>query len=187
MWKRVVATVVVLVAVLGNSPSAQASLWSGTCALTLTFNFSSPVRSPDALNLTVSTPSYSISVAPFTDLNPLTGAWEACAISLSGLDPFRETWVSAGGSSTVWTCEATDAGGTWNQSWYPSPPSVFGSHVITGGPDGWTMLVHNSPSLTFVGSIELTVHPDDALQLARCEVSGMTSLRLMGVMVFQDP
>ncbi len=187
MLGRILGTAATLAAVLASAPAAEASLWSGTCAVNVTFTFSSPVRSPDPTTLTVTRPSYSISVAPAADLNPLTSASEPCAVTLSGVDPFRETSVSASGTSTLWTCQATRAGGSWTQSWGGSPPAVSGSHAIVGGPDGWTMVVHNSPSLTFVGTMELVVHPGDTAKLAQCALGGITSLTMTGVMVFQDP
>ncbi len=187
MLRKIVVIVATLAGLFAGAPPARASLWSGTCALDVTFSFSSPVRSPNPGSLTVTTPTYSISVAPAVDLNPLTSTAEPCAVTLSGTNPFRSTSVSAGGSSAFWTCEEANAGGSWNQAWDGSPPSVSGSHVISGGPNVWTMVVHNSPSLTFVGTMQLTVHRDDAAKLAQCELGGITSLKMTGVMVFQDP
>jgi len=177
--------VIAVVALMVPSSSAHASLWGGTCELDVTFTFSSPIRRLDPLALT--RPGYSISVAPAVDLDPLTGGSQPCAVTLSGTNPFRETSVSASGTSTLWTCEAANADGSWTQGWNGSPPSVNGSHLITGGPDAWTMVVHNSPSLTFAGTMELVIHPDDAGKLAQCELNGVSSLKMTGVMVFQDP
>jgi hypothetical protein len=185
MLKPFVVALCALAGLLLPFPSASASLWSGTCALDVTFSFSSPVRRLDPLALT--RPSYSISVAPAVDLDPLTGGSQPCAVTLSGTNPFRETSVSASGTSTLWTCEATSAGGSWTQGWNGSPPSVNGSHLITGGSDAWTMVVHNGPPPTFAGSMELVIHPDDAGKLAQCELNGVSSLKMTGVMVFQDP
>ena len=182
MVRRIVTCVAVAAAVAVTAAPAEAAAWNGSCALNVTFNFTSPVL---RAGLTVTRPSYTISVTPAADLNPLTGVSEPCEVAPGGLSPFRETSVTAGGTSSLWTCEATDAGGTWNQSWNPSPPAVSGSHVITGGPGGWTMVLHNSPTLTFVGVMHLVVHPSDALKLAQCEVSGMSSLRMTGVLEFQ--
>jgi hypothetical protein len=124
-------------------------------------------------------------VQPATDLNPLTGEWEACTVSLDAFEPLRTTSAWADGSSWLWTCEDTLAGGTWNQSWPSSPPAIRGSHLITGGPDGWTMTLHNWPTMDFVGTIQLTVHPSDPFSLERCELYGTNQLTMIGVMEFQ--
>lgn len=168
---------------LGWVAPAQAFPYTGSCALTLTFSFSSPVHGAAG---SVSRPGFSISVSPTTDLNPLTGAWEPCLISFSGINPWRTTWVTAGGSSGAWTCEATLADGSWNQGWTPSPDYMDGNFVLTGGPDGWTMVIHNDPYLSFFGKMELTVHPDDATKLAACETTGISTLKLTGTLTFQD-
>jgi hypothetical protein len=174
----------VMLMVIGGAQPARATAWSGTCELTLQFNFHTPVYGAGAFPW-VTTPSYSIWVQPATDLNPLTGEWEACAVEPDAFNPLRTTSVSAGGWSHLWTCEATDAGGTWNQSWPGGPPPVWGSHLITGGPDGWTMAVHNWPTLNFVGTIQLTVHPSDPFSKERCLLSGTNSITMIGVMEFQ--
>lgn len=184
MFRKVMVTAGVL-AVLASGSPAQAATWAGACALDVTFNFTTPVRAPNALAQTVSRPNYSISVAQSKDLNPLTGAVEACHVSPAVLAPFRSTWAWGGGTSSIWTCESTLASGTWNEGWSSSIPLVYGSHLIKGGPDGWSMTVHDDPSLRLVGTMELTVHPDDALKLAQCETSGITSLKMTGVLAFQ--
>jgi len=184
MFRRVTVTAGVLALLASGSP-AQAGTWVGACALDVTFNFTTPVRATNAVALTVSRPNYSISVAQAKDLDPLTGGVQACHVSPALLAPFRSTWAWGGGESWVWTCEVTDAGGTWNEGWSSSIPLVYGSHVIEGGPGGWSMTVHDSPSLRFVGTMELTVHPDDAVKLAQCRTSGMTSLKMTGILTFQ--
>ncbi len=114
MRARVVGLVVSAVVMLATVHTpVQASVWSGSCALNLTFNFGSRVR-PLSLS-SVSRPSYTISAEAAVDLNPSTTAKEACAITLDALNPFRPTGISASGTSHLWTCEATDARGSWLQ------------------------------------------------------------------------
>lgn len=184
--RRVALVAAITVLMTGGAQPAQADIYTGSCALTLQFNFTTPVQGVGILPW-VTTPSYSIWVQQATDLNPLTGTWESCVISLGGLNPFRSTSVSAGGWSHIWTCEDTLAGGDWNQSWNSSPPAIRGSHLITGGPDAWTMTVHNWPTMNFVGTMKLTVHPSDPFSVERCELWGTSSITMIGVMEFQDP
>jgi len=174
----------IVMALTAGAAPARAAPWGGTCALDLTFTFATRVKSVSLSPLVVTAPGYSIAVAPAADLDPQTGADEACAVELSALDPFRETAVtSATGSSTVWTCEATEGEGTWTQSWDPSPPAAQGFHTIAGGGGAWTMTFTNAPA-TFAGAMKLTVHPDDAAKLAACPTTGILSLKTTGVMVF---
>lgn len=170
------ATVAVLVfAVLGGAaPAAQGSIWTGTCPVRVDFTFNSRMGSAVWLGH----PSYSFSVGNLLGL--------PCAVSLDAFQPFRSTNGGGSGSSVIWTCESTLGSGSWNQTWSPSLPPVFGSHVITGTWGAWTMVV-TSPSLNFSGVIELTTSPFDAAKLALCETNGMWSLSMWGTMVFQDP
>ena len=187
LGRTVVAAMVMSVTLATGVPGAHALPWSGTCSLALTFQFGSPVRSATASAGPVSRPTYSIQVAPATDLNAATSAIEPCVIEPGGLAPFRTTSIAASGSSTVWTCEGTEAAGSWQQSWTPSPPPmVSGSHVITGGPQTWTLVIYNYPAGRYIAAMELTVHPADAAKLAQCELGGMTSLRMMGLLEFQS-
>lgn len=175
----------VFVMLIVPASSAHASLWSGGCALIVTFHFNSPVT-PAQLG-SVSTPTYWISVEAAQDLDSNTAIAEPCVITLAGINLYRRTWVIADGSSTLWTCEATDAGGDWNQGWGVSPPAIFGSHLISGTWGAWNMVFHNHPTLNFVGTMALTVHPDDAGKRVDCQTSGITSLKMIGTMAFQDP
>lgn len=184
--RKAVLLAAITVMISGSAQPARADVWTGTCQLTLQFNFATPVQGVGILPW-VTTPSYSIWVQPATDLNPLTGEWEACVIEPDAFNPLRTTSVSASGWSHIWTCETTYAGGSWNQNWPSSPPPVWGSHLITGGPDGWTMAVHNWPTLDFVGTIELTVHPSDPFSEERCELFGTNSITMIGVMKFHYP
>jgi hypothetical protein len=181
--RRTFVATIVLSLASGAAP-VRAVLWNGTCALDLTFTFGSRVKPANAVTLTATAPTYSIAVTPAADLNPQTGADEPCAVTLSALNPFRETSVtSASGASTVWTCEATDGEGSWTQAWDPSPPVATGSHTITGGGGAWTMTFTNALA-SFVGVMELTVHPDDSAKLNTCRTTGILSLKMTGLMAF---
>lgn len=164
------------------APGAQSLVWSGSCTLQLTFDFSSRIRSASSLVLT--NPSYSISVSP-VDLDPLAGGTQGCLTSPTGLLTTTNAW--GGGSSLLWTCEGTLANGSWNQNWGSGPPHVAGSHLITGSGGSWTMEIHQLTGPTFVGTMELTVHPLSALSYANCPSAGVRSITMIGVLVFQDP
>lgn len=169
------------------APSAQASLWSGSCTVLVTIGFNSGIK---ATSLTA--PGYSLTLEPAVDLNPLAAGQQACAITLDPLEPLRSTSGGGTGSSTLWTCEFALGTGSWNQSWTdssgaPSPPSVFGaSHLITGTWGAWTLVV-NSPSLNFVGVAQLTTQAVENLKAPACAGAGVGSLTMIGEMVFQDP
>lgn len=183
--RKVALVAAIAVMVGGSAQPAQAVAMTGTCQLTLQFNFHSPVQGVGILPW-VTAPSYSIWVQPATDMNALTPEWEACAVEPDAFDPLRTTSVDAGGWANIWSCEATYAGGTWNQFWSDGGPAgIRGSHLITGGPDGWTMTVQNWPTLNFVGNIQLTVHPSDPFSKTRCELWGTNSITMIGVMEFQ--
>lgn len=167
----------------GSVTPAQGSIWTGSCALVVEFAFGSRVRSA---SFALTAPGYDITVSQAADLDPTTASTtEACATSLN-VDPFRQTSAGGSGSSALWTCESTLGIGSWSQSWTPSLPPVFGSHVVAGTWGAWTMVVTN-PSLSFSGVIELTIHPSHALKLKDCATSGIRSITMVGVMVFQDP
>jgi hypothetical protein len=184
MRKLTVLVAAITVMLAGSAQPAHAFTWTGTCSLTLQFNFHSPVQGVGILPW-VTTPSYSIWVQPATDLNALTGEWEACAIEPDVFNPLRTTNAWGDGSSSLWTCEETVANGSWNQNWPSAPPAVWGAHQITGGPDGWTMTVHNWPAMNFAGSMQLSVHPSDPFSIERCELYGTNQLTMIGVMEFQ--
>ncbi len=156
---------------VGSAAPADAAIWSGACAIDVTFNFNSPVRSVAAA---LTRPSYS-----------LTASGD-CVITLDAGNPLKTTSVIGSGSADAWTCEAALGSGTWDQTFNPDPPDAFGSHRLDGAWGAWTLVVQN-PALTFLGVVELTVHPTQPGAIAQCLTGGLTSLRTTGVMVFQDP
>lgn len=171
--RTVVAASLVLGMLAGQIP-AQASVWTGACPVQVDFSFGSKVRSA----ATLSRPSYSVSISNALGL--------PCAVSLEVSQPLRTTSGGGNGTSLVWTCESTYASGSWSQQWSPSLPPVSGSHVITGTWGDWT-LIATSSSLNYAGVAALTVHPLQAAKLLQCETGGITSLSMLGTMVFQDP
>ena len=170
---------------LSMVPQANAVVWSGTCLITARFNFSSPIRSFGTA------PNYSINVGSVADLDPRSTGTQSCAVTQDPLEIGRATAVSASGTSIEWSCSAAVASGSWNQQWItPSgssnPPSMFGSHTIDGTWGHWTLTM-TADDLSVVGVAELTVHPMDATKVAQCPLVGLTSLTMVGELVFQDP
>lgn len=175
---------VALLSLVPTAP-ANAGIFTGTCVLNVTFQFFSPV------NGTTSAPSYSVSISPSAaDFDPLWSGTQPCAVS-GDVSPARTTVGGGSGSSTIWSCGAVLASGDWDQSWFnrsgnAGPPSLNGSHTITGTWDNWEMVVRN-PSLSFTGNIHLTLSPFENSKALGCAGGGITSLTMIGVMVFQDP
>ena len=179
-WLIVLSAVAVLSSL---APNADATVWTGTCALSLTFTFNQPVRSASA---GVRSPSYSIQANDARDLDPLSAGTQGCTINASPLDPFRATGAGGEGNSVVWTCESAAGTGSWEQSWDPDPASTSGTHAITGTWGNWVMEV-NSFALNFAGVINLSLDPSEATKLSACETTGISSIRMVGIMQFQDP
>jgi hypothetical protein len=140
-------------------------------------NFNSPVR------LTDTHPNYGISMGSFLP--------NTCVVSLDPLNPIRSTGGGGNGSSSIFTCGAALASGSWSQSWTNSsgssnPPDVVGSHVLTGTWDDWELEVVN-PSLSFTGVAHLRLAPFEQLKTATCATGSISSIAMVGVMYFQDP
>jgi hypothetical protein len=166
-------------------PQANASLWTGACAVNLRFNFSTPVRAFGTA------PDYSISVSSVADVDPTKTGTQGCAVTLDPLEIGRGTSVSASGSSIEWSCAAAVSSGSWNQQWLDSsgsstPPAMFGSHTVTGTWGNWQLTLVDD-NLAVVGVADLTVAASDATKIAQCPLIGFTSLSMTGVLVFQDP
>ena len=170
-----IGTTMALLAV--GAPQANATIFTGACAMSLAFSFDSPVTAvPHAV-------SYSVAGGTARMINQVT---KGCVVDTSALSPLRSTSASGDGFATAWSCEAVAGLGTWQQSWDPDPAPMSGTHVITGTWGHWTMAVTSS-SLNFTGEMELTVDPLDAGKLTQCTSNGITALRMIGVMHFQDP
>ena len=182
MLRRTVTTLALSVMLVGVTQPAGAIVWSGSCALSVRFNFSPHVTSAASDPGWVSNPDYWLTVSPLVDLNPTTGEQEPCAASLAGVPPFMPTTVTAEGRATAWTCEGILGGGGWTQSWNGSMPTVWGSHTVTGGPGGILITITDYPSANFVAEIELAVV--DPLRMAQCQIGSILSLQTVGIMEF---
>lgn len=166
-------------------PSANAALWTGSCILGLKLDFTSPVR------MTGTAPSYTITMEPTIDLDPTVSGVQPCVVTLDADQVSRSTSISASGSSTMWSCSSTLASGSWNQSWtdrhgFANPPTLFGSHTMTGTWNDWILGIDNA-ELSVLGVAHLSVQQQEHGKLADCAGGGFRTLRLNGVLVFQDP
>lgn len=167
------AVIVVMITALATfglgAPSASASgLTHGECVVNLTFDFDSPVRS------TLTSPTYSLS-----------GLGQCFTLLNTDLDP--TTSIVGSGGSVVWSCGATWAGGTWDQSWDPAPPSVAGNHFIAGTWGAWEIVVQG-PGYLAVGEFTTRAgDPSEALKVAPCATGGIDKIKMTGVLSFQDP
>lgn len=167
------------------SPSARADLINGLCKLDLTFTFSSPP------SLTGTSP-YTIAIDKFS-------AWSGCTLDTLESPPFVEGGGSASAAQSLASCGVLAGTGSWEQGFGTSdqsPPAVTnGSHNVAGTWLHATMVVSGTPGnpLTrFTGVIELIPHPEqplaNAYKLDTCRSGGnVTSLRMLGVQVFNDP
>jgi hypothetical protein len=186
LYRRFVSLVVAIVALTASwVPPAHAALWTGTCTVLVTVNFGTRITAAG-----ISGTNYSISLEG-VDLNPVTAGQQACAITLDPLEPTRSTGGGGNGSSSLWTCGFGLGSGSWSQSWADSsgvgsPPTVVGSHTITGSWNDWVLEVNN-PALNFVGVAELTLQAAENLKLAQCAGAGVSSITMIGQMIFQDP
>jgi hypothetical protein len=183
MVRRAVTVWAVAALLVGMAQPARAVVWSGSCALSVRFNFSPYVTSATSTPGMVSSPDYWLTVGPAADLNPTTTTKEPCAASLAGVPPIISTAVTAEGTATAWTCEGILGGGRWTQSWGGGLPTVSGTHTVSGGPGGITITITSLPSANFVAEIELVV--TDALRMAQCGIGSILSLQTTGIMQFQ--
>lgn len=180
-----VAAVVWLLAV--PYPAARADvLVNGVCSLDLTITFGNPKPT-----LTVESP-YTITIDS-------ASTWSWCK-----LDTLVSTTLVEGTGSTSLgdsesRCGVLAGQGTWAQGFGNGPtdpaPMADGMHVVAGTWLGATMVVSGIPGngpLRFTGVIELVPHPEqplaNAYKLDTCRSGGnVTSLRMLGVQVFNDP
>ena len=180
--RRTVVALAISLMVLGTTQPADAVVWSGSCALSVRFNFSPYVNSATASPTSIATPDYWLTVNPLVDLNPTTTTKEPCAASLAGTPPIMTTSVTASGTATAWTCEGIVGGGSWSQNWGAAMPAVSGAHTLEGGPGGILITITNLPATDVVGQIELAV--SDPLRMAQCGLGSIVSLQTVGIMEF---
>lgn len=177
---RLLVAILSILIVAGGSVPARAGLWTGACALRITFLFHEPVRPP------LSSPGYDFEAFGAADLDPLTTGIQPCALSLSG-SVFSGTAADGTGSASAWSCGTTLARGSWRQEFDAEGPLPFsGTHLLTGTWGDWTLQVQSS-SLNVVGVGELTLQAADALKTPSCATGSLQTLTMVGVLVFQDP
>jgi hypothetical protein len=186
MAKKPLVLALVACFLVNISPPARASIFTGTCALRLEFSFDTPVQSLTAPVERAAAPSYQASIAGAADFNPLAPGVQACVVDNTPTSPFKGTSGFLSGTAIAWACEAAAGSGTWEQDWHPDPGAVFGAHTIAGTWGNWVVAVNNS-NLSFTGTANLTVAPEDEAKLAECELGGISDLSMVGVMHFQDP
>lgn len=179
-----VATIAALLLILHISTEARASLWSGACLVSVTFNFENNIRLVDGA------PDYSVELEALADLDVMRPGMQGCMITLDALEPSRATSGGGSGSSSEWSCAAAVGSGSWEQSWTDgsgssSPPGFSGSHTITGSWNDWVLTVRN-PSLNVVGVAHLSA-PFDTQEVDRCVLVGLSEVTMVGVLLFQDP
>ena len=158
-------------------PPANATVFTGVCAMSVAISFHSPVG---AVPRSV---SYDIGGGPARTVNQVT---DGCVVDSDGASFLRSTSASGDGFAQEASCGALVGQGSWEQNWETDPPPMSGNHSITGTWGHWTMVV-TSPSLNFTGEMELTVDPLDAAKLSQCTSNGISGIRMIGVMHFQDP
>ncbi len=178
------ALFVLSIFVMGSMVPVDASLWSGTCTVSVTFSFDQPIR------LALTNPDYEVALGDFADIDPLKSGMQGCAITLDALEPSRATGGSGSGSSTEFSCSATVASGSWTQGFVDgsgaqSPPEFSGTHTLTGTWNNWVLTIR-SDSLNVVGVAHLT-SPSASLSVDDCVLLGMNEITMVGQLVFQDP
>jgi hypothetical protein len=185
MRRRLSLVVTLLALSMAIVPRAEASLWTGACAVNVRFSFSTPIRT------VLTAPNYSVTVSQVADVDPTKTGSQGCAVTLDPLNIGRATAVSASGTSTEFSCSAVVASGGWNQQWVDSsgsgsPPPMVGSHTVSGTWGNWQLTLVDD-NLAVVGVADLTVAASSAADLSQCPLNGLWSLTMTGVLVFQDP
>jgi hypothetical protein len=199
-FARKTAAIVGLVGALlaAQVPAAHATIFAtGTCVLKFAFNFSGGSVGPGLLTH----PSFSMTVTnDSVDFSPdaITG-WsgtQPCGVvDTSGVtNTARNTTItSAGGSSSVWTCGAVVAGGTFHQSWatrggQSDPPAADMSFGLDGTWGAWEVNFASVTSSPLVeGVIHLTADPTFATEASACATNGVNTIHMIGVEAFNDP
>ncbi|MDQ3952422.1 MAG: hypothetical protein M3279_05590 [Actinomycetota bacterium] len=177
---RILGPLLALGLVAGGAAPARAELWTGACALRVTLTFHAPVRPP------LSGPGYDLEASGAADLDLTKAGIQSCATTLTGS---ISSGTSAGGSgrAAAWSCGTTVASGSWSQSFDAEGPGGFvGTHTLTGTWGAWTLEVQN-PTLNVVGVGEFTLQAAEALKTTSCATGSLSSVTMIGELVFQDP
>lgn len=177
---RLLGALLTLLLIAGATSPARADLWTGACTLRVEVTFRSPARPP------LSSPNYDIQAYGAVDLDPTTSGIQPCVRTLSG-EVFGGTFAGGSGTALAWSCAATLARGSWSQSFdAEGPPAFSGSHVLTGAWGAWTLQVQ-SASLNVVGVGELALQAAEAVKTPSCATGYLSSVTMIGTLVFQDP
>lgn len=177
---RLIGALLALLLVVAAAPPARAALWTGSCALRVTLSFRSPVRPP------LSGPSYDIEATGAADLDLTRSGIQPCATTLTS-SPTTGTGAGGSGSAIAWSCAGTVATGSWFQDFDAEGPAGFvGSHTLTGAWGAWTLEVQ-TPTPNVVGVGEFTLQAVEALKTPSCATGSLSSVTMVGVLVFQDP
>lgn len=181
-----IGALALLTLLLPMAPAGANALFTGACAVRVQINFKQDIR------LTGTSPDYDISLNGAVDLDGSATGTQACVLTFDLLEPLRRTSASGTGDSTTWSCTSAFSSGSWTQTFRKSdgslsPDSVSGTHTIAGTWDAWTLEV-TTPGLNFVGVAELTLEGlQENQKLEQCLLVGVSSLTMVGTMVFQDP
>lgn len=163
-----------------TAPPAEAGLWSGACAVRVTVDFRSPARAP------LDNVAYDVSLAGMADVDLTKPGTQSCVATLSG-EVTSGTFAFGSGIATVWSCAAAAMQGTWHQTFDPEgPPGFSGSHVLTGSWGAWSLAVVND-TLNVVGAGNLTLQAVEATKTPSCAAGTLSSVTMVGTLVFQDP
>lgn len=177
---RLVAVLLTLLFVAGATGPAHAGLWTGACDVLVQISFRSPTRPP------LSSPNYDIQVTGAVDLDPTTPGLQPCVHTLSG-EAFGATFAGGSGNALAWSCAGTVARGSWSQSFGAEGPAPFsGTHVLTGPWGAWTLQVQ-SHSLNVVGVGNFVLQAAEATKTPSCATGSLSSVTMIGTLVFQDP
>jgi hypothetical protein len=164
MVKRLSTVLATTLLLFGSSiPSANASLSTGACVITLSFNFDG------AVGVGLTAPSFSL------------GGLGTCAATLGG-DVVASTSIGGSGSSIVWNCGLTAAEGFWSQSFSNDLPDADGNFTVAGENGAWVLVIE-APG--YVGVAQMTSL--DGVKIATCPVTPIQTITMSGVMEFQDP
>ena len=177
---RLLGALLTLLLVTAGTTPARADLWTGACTVRVEIFFRSPARPP------LSSPNYDLEVTGAVDLDPTTAGIQPCVRTLSD-EPFGATFAGGSGNATAWSCAGTVARGSWSQSFdAEGPPPFSGTHVLTGAWGAWTLQIQSS-SLNVIGVGELALQAAEAVKTPSCATGSLSSVTMIGTLVFQDP
>ena len=180
------------------APHANANIFaSGVCVLKFAFHFSNGTVGPGA----TTSPTFTMTVTNGpVDFSPdAVSGWagtQPCALASTTAiaDYARSTSIALGaGSSSIWSCAGAVAGGSFSQGWFmrsgqsdpPGPDVTFG---LDGTWGSWELTFKSITSSPLVeGAIHLVPDPSFPTEGATCLLTGLATIHMIGVEVFNDP